>query len=123
MIKKPYVGITGFMRRQEVSAVLEQANLRVRMLMVGVLVSSKTLSGRQNKWPNRYPKIKEMADIFPEDPNALNLIHYNTDEPETLANQLLELTDRGGHNLRGFQLNIAWPFPIELFAYRFFLPR
>ncbi len=112
MAKKigPYVGVTGFMSRAEVSealAVVPQGS--ARWLMVGVLMSSKTLVGQQNKWPGRYPKKEAVADIFIDDPRALNLIHYNTDHPETLLTQLVEITKLAGPHLDGFQLNIAWP--------------
>ena len=82
--------------------------------MVGVLVSSKTLSGRRNRWPGRYPLIEEVGNIFVASPRALNFIHYNTDEPDTLADQLDELVARGGPCLHGFQINLPWPDPEQL---------
>ncbi|MDP3947688.1 MAG: hypothetical protein Q8Q41_03295, partial [bacterium] len=85
-----------------------------RKLMVGVLASSKTLAGRTNKWPGRYPKMERISEIFQVHPAALNLIHYNTDEPETLSDQLLRLVEISGENLHGFQLNVAWPLVEEL---------
>ena len=112
MAKKvgPYVGVTGFMSRVEVSEALAMVPQgSTRRLMVGVLMSSKTLAGQQNKWPGRYPKKEVLADIFIDDPRALNLIHYNTDHLETLLTQLVEITELAGPHLDGFQLNIAWP--------------
>jgi len=120
MIKKtgPYIGVTGFMSRGEVSRALSVVpkNSKYR-LMVGLLMSSKTLKGRQNKWPGRYPKAEDVADIFVNDYRALNLIHYNTDEPMTLQDQLLRITDIAGPNLDGFQLNLAWPSVSEIEDY------
>lgn len=112
MAKKvgPYVGVTGFMSRAEVSEALAMVPQgSTRRLMVGVLMSSKTLAGQQNKWPGRYPKKEAVANIFIDDPRALNLIHYNTDHPETLLTQLVEITALAGPHFDGFQLNIAWP--------------
>ena len=112
MAKKvgPYIGVTGFMSRDEVSGALAMVPQRsARRLMVGVLMSSKTLAGQQNKWPGRYPKKEAVADIFVDDPRVLNLIHYNTDHSETLLTQLVEITELAGPHLDGFQLNIAWP--------------
>lgn len=112
MAKKvgPYIGVTGFMSRAEVSEALAMVPQgSTRRLMVGVLMSHKTLAGQQNKWPGRYPKKEVVADIFVDDPRALNLIHYNTDNPETLLTQLVEITELVGPHLDGFQLNIAWP--------------
>ncbi len=110
-----YIGVTGFMTPQEVRAGLKlfPANGN-RKLMVGVLVSSKTLQGGTNKWPGRYPKFDRIVEIFQDDPRAVNLIHYNTDDKETLSHQLLHLVEISGPNLHGFQLNVAWPNVAEL---------
>lgn len=116
---RPYIGITGFMSRSDAEAVLEILPPdSSRLLMVGVLASQKTvLLDQQNKWPNRYPKKGNLATIFPSHPAALNLIHFNTKEPETLARQLVQVTEFGGPRLHGFQLNIAWPSPAALEEY------
>lgn len=106
----PYIGVTGFMSRDEVEAALSVVPQdSTHRLMVGVLMSSKTLAGQTNKRPGRYPKKEAVADIFVDSSRALNLIHYNTDHPETLSAQLAEITEIAGSNLDGFQLNIAWP--------------
>jgi hypothetical protein len=89
-----------------------------RLLMAGVLANSRTLKGLANRWPNRYPDVNSIAAIFPSHPSVLNLVHYNTEEPESLCQQLLELTRLGGPNLHGYQLNIAWPSITELSSYR-----
>jgi hypothetical protein len=120
MAKKagPYVGVTGFMSRVEVNEALAMIpEGSKRRLMVGVLMSSKTLAGETNKWPGRYPKKDAVADIFVDDPRALNLIHYNTDNPNNLCTELRRIVELAGSHLDGFQLNIAWPAAsqIELF--------
>lgn len=119
-MKKPYVGITGFMSQDEVLNVLKivPVNIKSRLIMVGVLASSKTIQGIPNKWPNRYPLADKIAGIFPDDPRVLNLIHFNTKEPDTLLCQLIAATELGGENLHGFQLNIAWPSPDAIKAYK-----
>lgn len=105
-----YVGVTGFMSRVEVSEALAMVPPEsTHRLMVGVLMSSKTLAGEQNKWPGRYPKKEDVKDILTDDSQALNLVHYSTDRPETLSAQLVEITELAGPHLDGFQLNIAWP--------------
>lgn len=111
----PYIGITGFMSQTEVRAVLEVVPQDAdHELMVGVLASSKTLADVTNKYPARYPRIRSVASIFDHDLRTLNLIHYATDDPSTLENQLFGLWHRGGDLLDGFQLNIAWPDPRQL---------
>src|SRR3989338_4547363 len=115
----PYIGVTGFMSRAEVNEALSVVPQdSTHRLMVGVLMSSKTLAGQTNKWPGRYPKKEAVADIFVDDSRALNLVHFNTDEPETLCSQLEEITAFAGPYLDGFQLNMAWPRIAQLEDYR-----
>ncbi len=111
MIKKsnPYIGVTGFMSRNEIEEALRIVPHSVYRLMVGVLMSCKTLRGEQNKWPNRYPRKETIQDIFMDSQQTLNLIHYSTDQPKGLAEQLIEITKLAGPYLDGFQLNISWP--------------
>lgn len=109
-MRKPYIGITGFMSLSDALQVLGVVPADTdRLVMVGVLASLKTMRGIQNKWPNRYPTMDKIASIFPDHPLALNLIHYNTKEKDTLGDQLVAMTEFGGANTHGFQLNIAWP--------------
>ena len=107
---KPYIGVTGFMNRDEVRAALEVVPADSdRQLMVGVLMSLKTLRGQTNRWPGRYPEREAVSEIFVDDPKTLNLIHFSTDESLTLSLQLNQLLEIGGPNLDGFQLNMVWP--------------
>ncbi len=107
---KPYIGVTGFTSRFEILSVLAAIPAySTQLLMVGVLASQKTLEGLQNKWPNRYPAVKDIRYIFFRHHQILNLIHYATKQPESLVDQLVQLTNLGGINLNGFQLNMAWP--------------
>lgn len=115
----PYIGITGFMSYFEVSQMFYMLRNIERMLMVGVLVSDKTLNGAKNSHPGRYPLISSIKDIFQEreNSNTLKIIHYNTQNTANLYTHLCRLTDLGGNNLDGFQLNITWPKPTELERY------
>lgn len=117
----PYIGVTGFTSPDQVWQVLEVVPPgATRKLMVGVLMSSKTMKGIPNKWPRRYPKPERVADIFIDDPRVLNLIHFNTKEPEKLFEQMIEAAEIGGPNLHGFQLNLKWPWvhPDVLWDYK-----
>jgi len=111
-MKKAYIGVTGFMLAEEVHQALsvlpENSD---RLLMVGVLASSKTLVGEKNKFPNRYPEVDVIAKIFPKSDKVLNLIHYNTKDMETLAEQMIKMTNIAGENFNGLQLNIKLPNP------------
>lgn len=118
-MSKPYIGVTGFMSRAEVDAVLEAVPVDAnRLLMVGVLVSSKTMFGIPNNKPNRYPAADKIAGIFSDHPLALNLVHFNTKDLNELFDQMMAVTELGGENFHGFQLNIKWPDPHALWKYK-----
>ena len=107
---KPYIGVTGFMNWQEVSEVLKVVPAKAdRLLMAGVLASSKTIQGVTNKYPNRYPKPEQLGNIFIRHPQVLNLIHFNTKESDALYDQLITVLNLAGPFCHGFQLNVAWP--------------
>ncbi len=126
MGRKPYVGVTGFTACEQVEEVLkvfpkltgktmgDWEQLPV-MLMAGVLVSSKTMRGGINRWPERYPEIGKVEEIIPHDPRVLGLIHFNTDA-EDIASELKDLFDILGYpkNIDGVQLNVPWPEPAEV---------
>lgn len=126
MKKIPYIGVTGFMFASQVEQILKNQNINPstigRRLMVGVLVSSKTLQGLENKWPMRYPKIKDLGTIFSSDPSCLNLIHFSSDHPGSLYDELMKITELAGPYLHGFQLNIPWPDKEQLLKYKEFYP-
>lgn len=116
-MRRPYIGVTGFMTREEVDNILNLIPPSSKqLLMVGVLASWKTLY--EGKESNRYPRTKNISGIFTSHPLALNLIHYHTKKTETLCEQLSSLAILGGKNFHGFQLNFAWPPISELEKYR-----
>lgn len=116
---RPYVGITGFMKMREVESAVEsatEANLFVhRDLMVGVLVSKKTLSGYEGSDPSdpkQFPLLHRVQEIFIHQQGVLNLVHYNSREGN-LYDQLSRLRSHVP-NMQGVQINIAWPNPLTL---------
>jgi len=103
------------MSGDEVRTVLDSAPQNPgRKIMIGVLANSNTIRWIPNARPNRCPGPEEMGNIFQKHPLALNLVHYNTSEPETLFEQMLEVLRLAGPNCHGLQLNIAWPEPRAL---------
>ncbi len=115
MSTTPYIGVTGFMSRQQVEQALDGfPHSPFIKLMVGVLVSDKTLSGIPNSYPNSFPHPDDIAEIFVDDPRVLNLVHYNTHNQRGLARQLDRLFETAGPNCHGVQLNITWPNTEEL---------
>ena len=112
MNPQSYIGVSGFMSRAEVDLALAAFPPADRLLMVGVLASSKTLAGTQNNYPRRYPMRDDIAGIFSDDPRCLNLVHYATggeSDPEELADALYEAIRYGGPHCHGLQVNAAWP--------------
>lgn len=110
--RSPYVGITGFMKREEINAVLNgfgPEQFGQFKLMVGMLVSSKTMNSLPNRWPGRYPKKRNFGEIFTDNPLCLNIVHFNTDYPKKLAEDIGAIAYLVGENLHGFQLNMAYP--------------
>lgn len=112
----PYIGITGVMNRPQIATIgasaLNLLHKTGRKIMIGVLASSKTLTGEQNKYPRLYPPIKSLPEIFASDPRLLNIVHYNTDNPLLLRDELfktMRLFKERGNGLNGFQLNMPWP--------------
>ena len=68
---------------------------------------------------NRYPQkehIPEIASVC--DKNTQTIIHYNTNEPETLLGQLQALTRLVDGKIDGFQVNIPWVDPEVISEYK-----
>lgn len=123
-MRKSYIGITGFMDRREVHEIQDAIPPGSdRLLMVGVLVSSKTLRGEGNKHPMRYPLVERVREIFTNHPQVLNLVHFNTKEPDLLEEHLRRVAMLSGPFFHGFQLNMAWPAPRKLENYRKQFPK
>lgn len=120
---RPYIGVTGFMLQAEVKMVVEEFlsagpyAVKDYMLMVGLLVSHKTLTGGTNRFPARYPKIKDVGELCFNSPYVLNLVHFNTHNKH-FGEELIRIMELAGRDLNGFQLNISWPDPNEIYKAR-----
>lgn len=120
---RPYIGVTGFTDQSQVEIALQAISKVANrpnnpyQLMVGVLVSHKTLYGGTSKFPNRYPPIEKISRLFPDSKDALNLVHFNTHNPK-FEPELEKVIRFGGCFLHGFQLNICWPDPKQLELFR-----
>lgn len=80
-----------------------------RKLMVGVMMSFKTLTGQTSKWAAVWPKNEEVADIFVNHPAVLNTLHYADYDSNTSVWHLLEAAKFGGPRLQAIQLDMIWP--------------
>lgn len=134
-MKRPYVCVTGASTRDEVYSLrdaLEIADFGWRELghdaVTGFLFSDKTLRGEPIINPiykNRYPPEEDKWDLCQNaKDNGRVAIHYNTKEPETLAEQIdlllgnlceeydCDEEDDGIEDWRYYdmlQLNMVWP--------------
>jgi len=116
--QKTYIGITGFMDRDEVGICLEMMpKSSKKLLMVGALVNDRTLQCLDTIG-GRHPNVKNIKDIFVYHPLVLNMVHFHTKETDRLCDQLIKLTELGGPNLHGFQFNMIWPPIDEIKKYR-----
>jgi hypothetical protein len=116
-----YIGVAGFTADWQVSGLLRSVPERVagRRIMIGVLVSERTLHGRAEPWgAKRLPAIDQIAGIFADHPLALNAIHLYAPGEEPLADSLRAVTEVAGPRLHALQLNAVWPPPTALRAYR-----
>lgn len=121
---RPYIGVTGITCASDGARVIEHwraawgSREPSHDLMLGVLVSSKTLCNQPNKYPRRYPLVEEVARIFVHnEPGVVNLVHVCTDsEPSEVDGKRIPLfvdvvrgMAAGGPLCHGFQVNTARP--------------
>lgn len=114
-----YIGITGFAQEREVEEILSIVPSDFEhKVMLGVLANERTLAGEKQDQPMRYPRKEVLGTIFVEHKNALNLVHWNTKKPDNLVADLAEVARLTGPHTHGFQLNMRWPKPTLLRAWR-----
>jgi len=111
-----YIGVTGLTERAQMETLLASVgNMPGPRIMCGILASRKTLHGGVHEFPARHADPARIMDIPVASERALTLVHYATDEPDTLGDQLIALTRMvDSVALHGFQLNVPWPDPREL---------
>lgn len=112
----PYIGITDFMTGEQARAMLKVMEVcqagkqRPRKLMVGVMMSYKTLNGLPTKWEKAFPKSAEIPSIFFEHPLAFNTLHYaDYDESTTTSDILSMMRICLDGSLHAVQLDMPWP--------------
>ncbi len=123
MFPSPYIGITDFMNPEQVKTMLalfisHRQVASVRKLHVGVMMSYKTLHGLPTKWVTAFPRNEAVCEIFIEHPLLLNVLHYADYDAVDVFNSLIRATAYGGKNLHALQLDMVWPDPILVHAYR-----
>jgi len=116
----PYIGITDFMFPRQARIMLElfeTLSLGIHhKLMVGVMMSRKTLNGLPTSWSNVFPATDDVAGVFMPHRLAFNTIHYADYEGLDFADNLIRVVAYGGKNLYAIQLDMTWPDPRVIFA-------
>jgi hypothetical protein len=116
---KQYIGITGFTTAEEVAAALRALPPGRRRLMVGILVSDRTLEGLpEETGPRRLPAVADLPGLFSADPRAFNAIHFHTRTPERLVDQAERVIEAAGPRLHALQINLERAPPEALRALR-----
>ena len=121
MKSESYVGITDFMTGDQARAMTEVfvrcGGTRIgRLLMVGVMMSHKTLHGLPTKWTAAFPAKENVSPIFLPHAAALNTLHYADYENVTRLTDLEAVVRWCGPNLDAIQFDMVWPEPKMLAA-------
>lgn len=114
---RPYVGICDFESAAQATAMAKvlAANGGAdaeRRLMVGVMMSYKTLNGLPTKWAGVWPDKDELSSIFIPHHRALNTLHYADYDGIDVLMNLLRAAGYGGFDLDAVQLDMIWP-PVD----------
>ncbi len=122
---RPYIGICDFTAPEQSQDMLKLLPSNFSHdLMVGVMMSRKTLLGLPTKWADVFPRKETIKDIFINDPRVLNTIHYADYETGADRDRSLRLTlecvvDKyGGEHLDAIQLDMIWPDVAELVRFQ-----
>ncbi len=106
-----YLGITDFTDASQVHRmrdVLDEIGSQ-RLLGVGVMMSYKTLTGRETKWSKWFPPNEQVASIFVERAGVFNVLHYADYDGATEYRHLRDAIVTAGRNVDALQLDMPWP--------------
>jgi len=120
---RPYIGICDFPTSIQALALskmmsAESNPLSQRLLMVGVMISRKTLNGIPSKWTKVWPPKEQLRRIFVQHHRAFNCLHYADFDGEDVFLNLLRASTFGGPNLDALQLDMIWPDINALWDFR-----
>lgn len=121
MIKRNYIGITGFTEKKQILDTIDYINLieSEKNYMFGFLVSKRTLNFEEVK-NKRYlnfksfKELKDLMDLSSNRPNIINMIHFNTNNRE-FSNELIPLLKELDTSVEAIQFNLSF---IELNEYK-----
>lgn len=117
----PWVGVTDFAKSEQTQMMaehhlVEALHHRVegRPLMVGVMMSYKTLHDIPTKWADAWVSKKDLSRVFLSYPHTLNTLHYADFDGLTTPDDLIDVVTWGGRNLDAVQFDMVWPEPFLL---------
>lgn len=112
MIKKNYIGITGFTEKEQIINTINFIDLiqSKRNYMFGFLVSSKTikfekLNNKRYLNFSSFQELKELMSYSANKENIINMIHYNTQE-KNFSKELIPLLKELGNVVEAIQFNL-----------------
>ena len=88
-------------------------------LMVGLMMSYKTMKDLPSKWTDVWLKKEEVAEVFIDHPSVFNTLHYADYESKTMSYDLVEAVGYCGKNLHAIQLDMIWPSQITIRKFSF----
>lgn len=124
----PYIGITDFTSAGQVRRMANAFRrcggpaLR-RKLAVGVMMSRKTLLELPTKWADVFPAKETIKDIFTDDPDVLNVLHYADYDDESQEQEFDFAAELAGGHLHALQLDMPWPEPTAVEIFRWYYPK
>lgn len=86
-------------------------------LGIGVMMSYKTLNGIETKWSEAFPANSSIRNIWVDDPDAYNVLHY----ADYANNPLLPNLEKAmvfAEGCDAIQLDMVWPNPHDLLDFR-----
>lgn len=122
-LKPYYIGITDFETPKQAQAMADlfAANIGtniMRKLMVGVMMSYKTLNRISTSWAGIWPPSEHVSSIFINHTHVLNTLHYADCDGRDVYNSIIRAAIYGGDNLHALQLDMIWPSPKDLIGFK-----
>lgn len=106
---KRYIGITDFAHPHEVGEICKLVEGTEYKIMVGIMMSYKSLYKLPTSWAGCWPDLEAYKNIFQNIPKAYNTLHYADYNDQTDAEDLKKAIRYCGENLHALQLDMIWP--------------
>jgi hypothetical protein len=122
LARRPYIGIPGIMTGEEVRKILAVYGLGYsHLLMVEAHMNKRALSGafEDERAKLRFPDPRKLASIFIPDARLLNVVRYESDDPDptSMYEDLLQIRNLAGPHLGGFVLDMEQAHPHVIARY------